>query len=539
MSSWQLVATIVGWAGPPVIGAVIGWITNDIAIRMLFRPLREVRVLGIRLPFTPGIIPKERGRLAKSIGQMVSRELITEEALRRQIHEPKALEALSTTVAKLTAEVLSRPLGSFGQPRSGEGAAGPVDGPADGPTPDVPRPFVPAWIEELLRSLAVRLTGSRAFIQTVRDLAGRLVASVAAMRPGDIRGFDIERFLADRVLPLLAQPDTRASVAEALGALLSERAGELATDDVLDRLVGMLRPAIPPVLDRLMEWVRSAETRAILEREARQFLSTTLEQLNVLQRLIVSAGQFDRRLDERMPQVVEELIAAIERIVRDADTQERAMEAIGRAARDWRDRLGRDPSSVRGLSSTAAGLVDGLLAGLADPGKRQRAAHLIRERLARGDATIGGIARRALGLDESQVAEYLSARALEWLTRAGTAGAMSHELSALAHRFVEDNAAVTLGELLGVDAARKERLDAALTERLVGVIDTRLREILLGVNVEELVVRKVDSLDVLDVERLLLQVIASQLRWVIWFGAILGFVIGLGQLALQRMIPHP
>ena len=55
MSSWA------NWVLPPLIGAVIGGVTNDIAIRMLFRPYAPWRVLGWRLPLTPGLIPRERG----------------------------------------------------------------------------------------------------------------------------------------------------------------------------------------------------------------------------------------------------------------------------------------------------------------------------------------------------------------------------------------------------------------------------------------------------------------------------------------------
>lgn len=55
----------------PAVGAVIGYITNYIAIKMLFRPLRPVRVLGHRLPFTPGIVPRRKDRLAEILGAAV------------------------------------------------------------------------------------------------------------------------------------------------------------------------------------------------------------------------------------------------------------------------------------------------------------------------------------------------------------------------------------------------------------------------------------------------------------------------------------
>ena len=62
---------------PVLVGAVIGYFTNFIAIKMLFRPHKEYRIGKFRIPFTPGIIPKNRGRLAKAIGTAVGETLFT------------------------------------------------------------------------------------------------------------------------------------------------------------------------------------------------------------------------------------------------------------------------------------------------------------------------------------------------------------------------------------------------------------------------------------------------------------------------------
>ena len=64
---------------PPLIGAVIGYFTNYIAVKMLFYPHKAVYVFGRRLPFTPGAIPKGKARLAKSAGNIVQNELFTRE----------------------------------------------------------------------------------------------------------------------------------------------------------------------------------------------------------------------------------------------------------------------------------------------------------------------------------------------------------------------------------------------------------------------------------------------------------------------------
>lgn len=65
----------------PLIGGVIGYITNDIAIRMLFRPRTAKYICGWHIPFTPGIIPKGKGRLADSIGKIISENLMNKEVL--------------------------------------------------------------------------------------------------------------------------------------------------------------------------------------------------------------------------------------------------------------------------------------------------------------------------------------------------------------------------------------------------------------------------------------------------------------------------
>lgn len=63
----------------PIVGAIIGYFTNNIAVKMLFRPLHPVKIGNFTLPFTPGLIPKGQGRLAKSIGKTVGEQLLTEE----------------------------------------------------------------------------------------------------------------------------------------------------------------------------------------------------------------------------------------------------------------------------------------------------------------------------------------------------------------------------------------------------------------------------------------------------------------------------
>jgi uncharacterized membrane protein YheB (UPF0754 family) len=68
---------------------------------MLFRPLKEIRVAGVRLPFTPGILPRQRRRLADSIGAMVERELFTPAVLAERLAGRETREKLSRIVLSM------------------------------------------------------------------------------------------------------------------------------------------------------------------------------------------------------------------------------------------------------------------------------------------------------------------------------------------------------------------------------------------------------------------------------------------------------
>ena len=82
----------------PLVGSVIGYITNDIAIRMLFRPHQPKYIMGIHIPFTPGIIPKEKSRIASSIGKAVSENLMNREVLEKSLLSDEMLTKMEAAI---------------------------------------------------------------------------------------------------------------------------------------------------------------------------------------------------------------------------------------------------------------------------------------------------------------------------------------------------------------------------------------------------------------------------------------------------------
>jgi len=83
----------------PLIGAVIGYFTNYIAVKMLFHPHEEKRLFGKRLPFTPGVIPKNKPRLAHAIGEAVANVLLTKQDIAGLITDSATQTAGAALVA--------------------------------------------------------------------------------------------------------------------------------------------------------------------------------------------------------------------------------------------------------------------------------------------------------------------------------------------------------------------------------------------------------------------------------------------------------
>ncbi|MDK0577843.1 DUF445 domain-containing protein [Clostridium perfringens] len=72
-----------------LIGAVIGYITNWLAIKMLFRPREAKYIFGMKIPFTPGLIPKEKSRIANKVGETVGTHLLNSDSLSKALKDDK------------------------------------------------------------------------------------------------------------------------------------------------------------------------------------------------------------------------------------------------------------------------------------------------------------------------------------------------------------------------------------------------------------------------------------------------------------------
>ncbi len=91
----------------PFISALIGWFTNYLAVKMIFRPKKEIKILGIKIQ---GLIPKRKHDLAEKIGDTVEKELISHQdihdAVNTESFREEVLDTLMVAIDKFITEKL-------------------------------------------------------------------------------------------------------------------------------------------------------------------------------------------------------------------------------------------------------------------------------------------------------------------------------------------------------------------------------------------------------------------------------------------------
>jgi len=99
------------FVAPPILGGIIGYFTNDVAIKMLFRPYKAIYVAGRQLPFTPGLIPRNQERLALRVSNVIMGSLLTPDELQkiaRRLLDPDRVEGAIAWLLRLAFEQIQQ-----------------------------------------------------------------------------------------------------------------------------------------------------------------------------------------------------------------------------------------------------------------------------------------------------------------------------------------------------------------------------------------------------------------------------------------------
>jgi uncharacterized membrane-anchored protein YjiN (DUF445 family) len=448
-------------------GALAGGITNWIAVLMLFHPYEAKGFGWFRIQ---GAIPKNRARLAKSIGKTVGQRLLTEEDLARQLSAPGLREAFDRAIAVFLDRALNTPRGPLRE--------------------ELPASLVP----ELERAL--------------EPLAERLAERLASFVEGP--GFEaaIEKYVVlDRwVEEGFGRPELERAVREFVAA---QRARLLRDErPLLERLppglVAALEQAVadylPVAVERLGSLLADPAARERVRNALKKFLDRAIRNLMLHERVVAKLVVTEQRIDRLLDGLEDGGLAELAEVLASADFRAQLAHAVNDAVvRFLRTPLAErlwalGPDRLDGLERAAA---DYVVTALRAPATRQWAVRRAREAIELG--------RRALAGDAGQ-----------------------QRLAEIAHAAVRALLDKPIGrpaDLLPPDA--EGRLRHILTDPLWDWMQRQVPVVVSQLSVQELVEQKVLGFSTARMEELIRNVTQRELTLIVQLGYVLGALMGM------------
>ena len=518
---------LLPWILPPLLGAIIGYVTNRIAIKMLFRPLNPKRILGIRVPLTPGVIPRNRFDLARTIARMVSEQLLSPKALREQLDSQEFRDNLKGWIGERRRALMQRPI-------SMPGANGHAD--AVGVRQDRQSSFPEELAEELLSAFLKSPQCAR----MVQSLAEQVTSEVGSKRVSDITSAEqLADFVHGNVLPALGNEELGNTASGFVNNWLrdqfnqNKRLKEYLTPENLEAVQGLIRNNLPTATWLVFNWLRQPDMSDKLAQIGRDWVEDTVRQQGLMTRAILSiSGKKDEAIRD-MPNIIARVVDDAEDALRTPEMQTLISDAVGVtldriSGRRIKWLIGHNEQTIYWMADRATRGAFTALAETSEASVREAADRFYEHN---SHTTLGEMAERTLGVQTTVVSGVTTNLMLGYLTDPET----PRSITGMARQLGDngDGDPVTLESLIPLSDETGERLDEYLADQTIEFLSDQMPELSRILDVETLVTNRINSFDVKDVEDLVMSISGRHLRWINWFGAGLGAIIGLIQLAVN------
>ncbi len=518
---------LLPWVLPPVIGAVIGYITNAVAITMLFRPHNAKKIFSVKIPMTPGIIPKQRYELSKSVGAMVSRELLTEDAVRKQIRSKSFLKnvnlslgsfldlLINTPVTKLKEKIIKSELNL----KIGEDSES----------------FLPEILSGFLKS--------EGFISIIDNFLKKGIVYIENKTPGYFFKRKKESII-NKILKILISEDLEIKMIKLIDSNFEKAVREnyhlyeILSKENITRIISIVRKLYVRLFPHFIHFLNSEEVKTELEVHGRRLLEDIINKLNRIQRFLVSAGQYDKTLDDNMSDIVKDTIKNlkdygendynIENMVIGLNRRlvSLSQSTVGQIFTDWDGDLSTD--------------IHKLLQSFFEFVRNPIVLENLNNWLIASFEKYENIELKIIVHNLFQISlEDIKEKVLNYIFSTEQDHSSSIlPLSVFSGIFdtISDYGKKSSGDILNISDSVKTKLGKGLSSALIGIVDDKVPQILESIDVNTLVVDKIDTLNMEKVEKLILDIVRKQLRWINVFGALLGSIIGGAQLIMNMFM---
>lgn len=505
-------------------GALTGGLTNAVAISMLFHPYEPRGFWRFRFQ---GAIPKNKSRLARTIGKTVGQRLITADDLTQQLSAPGMREAFDGAVRHFVEALLETERGTA-RDELPPGLLTEIEGTID---------HVAGTVADLavayLASDAFRATAER-FLEKARDeFAERPVGEVlTAARQAAIR---------ERVERWVVEAAGSAELEATIEGWLERHAERLREDrtPLLERLPPDLVAVVeremagylPHALDRIAAVLANPEARVRIQRALHELFQRFVRELllheRIVARLMVTEKTIARLLDNFEREGVDHLSALLDepamrtqiaRSINDA-----VVSFLQRPLREHFERLG--PERIAGIRHTTARYIT---AALRDPATRQHAIEQLDRALQSAERRTWGELLRHVPPERAAVWVAEAARNPRlrgWLAD-GIAGALRRLLDRPIGRPAD-----------WLPEGQVDRFVAELSPAMWSWIRQQIPEVVGRVDVQSMVEQKVLSFSLQRIEEIVRATSQRELDIIIRLGYVLGALVGALAYGVSMLLP--
>jgi uncharacterized membrane protein YheB (UPF0754 family) len=496
---------------------------------MLFRPLTEKRIFGIKVPLTPGLIPSRRLDMAQRMGRAVAQRLVTQETVAARIDTPEVRARLEEIVGEYLQKFLQRDLGGIRsliperlrsdwedfvsslRERIEGWLAGLL---ADPQTEAFVREAVQGQVKRLLRT-PLREVLPAAWLTRLPDQLGELLAHLTedadfeyhlrTYLDGQVdRALASDRPLGD-YLPETLRQAIYAKLDESLPSVLQKVAVVLADEPVKRRI----KIEIYELIDRLITQTFSEDS-----------LWDRLK-FGLLETFVISTDEIKEKVDR----AVDDAAPRIAQLLQQEEMRSRIHRSLVEAIEAFLNkRLADLDIASETVDQLKRRVGQAVVSAARSPHLQEQLTQMVRDQMANyRERSLAEIFPTLQTPELSQqIADYLLRLLQASETRAALLRFISQRLELLLDRPIG-----RLGDQIPERYVKSAR--AWAVEQVLDMLKRETPRMVEAINIEKLVTEQIGSFSLQEMERLVFAVTGQQLKAITWFGAGLGLLIGLFQ----------
>ncbi len=492
---------------------------------MLFHPYRSVKLFGLTV-WPQGMIPRHRERLAQSIGNAVGNELVSQETVFNALFETSFFERKIEDFVKVyTDDLLATVYPSFIDALP-SGARAPI---LD--TISALQYKLAEYIAAMLRSEETAGAIRRFVDRQIDELLERRIDETV----NDATLTKVVDFVEERFQRLVNDDEFENKVTEFLSGRLDDLAASKATladtftPDTVAFLKDRLDQQVPPIVHHLADIATSQNTRKQIGALIKHEVDDYYEHLSLFKKIFISRERIHREVDDLMNKT---LPRRIEEYLRGPAFEQEAEAFLNSTidnvlARPLSEIVGQiEPEKFELMKRQVSNYI---LELARSPDLAHSISTYVHDALEQFRPQTLGSALQRIDINSTErIKLFLSDSLLEILARHDTAQTINGIVSSQVERLLIAPIG-KLGDHLSEHSVQRAR--GLLVERITNAARERLPTAIAEFDVGGLVRKKVSDYPIEKLEELILSVASQHLKTIELFGAIIGFIIGVGQVA--------